>query len=169
MGGHGRPLESAASRLKAVVSRISCFTELRPCVGAQVPRGGPPWRPAAPRGPKYWFLTPSGCESISHRFSHLFPNAPKRCRSPPLSALDPLLYPFMINSLRFYCFFQTRARRLFWGPRVPTETFVVELGPFQESKRGPKTATGRAQIEEQSIRRELRASSWPPVQFQKTL
>ncbi len=118
MGGHGRPLESAASRLKAVVSRISCFTELRPCVGAQVPRGGPPWRPAAPRGPKYWFLTPSGCESISHRFSHLFPNAPKRCRSPPLSALDPLVCPFLKILLRFYTAFQNRAQRLSWGPRA---------------------------------------------------
>ena len=42
---------------------------------------------------------PLGCESISHRFSHLFPNAPKRCRSPPLSALVPLLCPCLSRSL----------------------------------------------------------------------
>ena len=49
-------------------------------------------RPPGPPGAQIQIFDPSGCESISHRFSHLYPNAPKTCRGPPLSALDPLFY-----------------------------------------------------------------------------
>ena len=103
------------------------------------------WSPP-PRAPKTDFRSILD-DSILHRFSQRGNDGAKRCRSPTGSTLRRSWCAKSILSLRFYCVFQRRAWRPCWGPRKATDRFVVDLGPFLESKRGPK----RPKIDAKSV------------------
>ena len=116
----------------------------------------------SPPGPIRAIFDPSSFLLISHCFLHTLGNAPTRCRSPPGSALDPPLILFLMISMWFYIVFQSRAPGPFWGPDVPTDTVIFDLGLFWESKRGPKTAPWRAQIRPAGLPEALRTCPGAP-------